>query len=54
MVVVAYRGTSPSGEVVLSDEHDAFAWMTLEEFASACRFDRLVGAARLAAGTAPS
>jgi 8-oxo-dGTP diphosphatase len=49
MVVVAYRGMSRAGEVALSDEHDAYAWMTIEEFARACRFDRLVKAARLAA-----
>ncbi len=49
MIVVAYRAESPSGEVVLSEEHDAFAWMTLEEFAAACRFPPLVEASRLAA-----
>lgn len=51
MVVVVYRGTSPSGEVTLSEEHDEFAWMTIEEFARACRFDRLVETARLASRT---
>jgi len=49
MVVVAYRGRSPSGEVTLSVEHDAYAWMTLDEFARACPFPPLVEAARLAA-----
>ncbi len=49
MIVVAYRAESPSGEVVSSEEHDAFAWMTLEEFAAACPFPPLVEAARLAA-----
>jgi 8-oxo-dGTP diphosphatase len=56
MIVVAYRGQAPSGEVVLSEEHDAFAWMTLDEFARACPFPPLVEAARQAAetpGTAP-
>ncbi len=48
MVVVVYRGESAAGEVVLSDEHDAFAWMTLKEFARACRFPLLVEAVRLA------
>ncbi len=37
-----------SGDVVLSEEHDAFAWMTQEEFARACRFPALVEAVRLA------
>lgn len=55
MLVVAYRGRAASGgsagsaDVVLSDEHDAFAWMTLEEFARACPFPPLVEAARKAA-----
>ncbi|HXU11161.1 MAG TPA: NUDIX domain-containing protein [Candidatus Binatia bacterium] len=48
MVVVVYRGVSESGDVVLSEEHDAFAWMTQEEFARACRFPALVEAVRLA------
>lgn len=48
MVVVVYRGASESGDVVLSDEHDAFAWMTHEEFSRACTFKALVEAVRLA------
>lgn len=57
MLVVAYRGRPArgpaAGTVILSDEHDAFAWMTLEEFGGACRFPALVEAARSAArGTA--
>jgi len=52
MLVVAYRAGSDGGDVVLSEEHDAFAWMTLEEFAAACPFPPLVAAARLAAGRA--
>ncbi len=48
MVVVAYRGGSPSGDVRLSEEHDRFAWMTVDEFAEACRFPALVDAARTA------
>lgn len=48
MVVVVYRGDSETGEVVLSEEHDTFAWMTQEEFSSACRFPALVEAVRLA------
>lgn len=48
MVVVVYRGDSGTGEVVLSDEHDAFAWMTRQEFSLACRFPDLVEAVLLA------
>lgn len=49
MLVVAYRSRASSGEVVLSAEHDDFAWMTIDEFAAACPFAPLVEAARLAA-----
>jgi ADP-ribose pyrophosphatase YjhB (NUDIX family) len=33
MVVILYRAEYVSGEVRLSDEHDAFAWLDGEEFA---------------------
>jgi selenoprotein W-related protein len=49
MVVVVYRGASDSGEVILSEEHDAFDWMTLDEFSRACPFPQLVEAVRRAA-----
>jgi selenoprotein W-related protein len=49
MLVVAFRAESPSGEAALSDEHDAFAWMTPDEFGAACPFPPLVEAARRAA-----
>ena len=48
MIVVAFRGRSAAGDVILSEEHDAFAWMTLEEFGRVCRFPALIGAARKA------
>lgn len=48
MIVIAFRARSPAGEVTLSDEHDRYAWMTLQEFAAACPFPPLVEAARLA------
>lgn len=48
MVVVAYSAESAPGDVVLSAEHDAHAWMTVDEFARACRFPLLVDAARRA------
>jgi 8-oxo-dGTP pyrophosphatase MutT (NUDIX family) len=51
MMVVAYRAESEAGEVILSHEHDEFAWMTIEEFTTACRFPILVEAARLALKT---
>jgi len=48
MMVVAYRAESEAGEVILSHEHDEYAWMTIEEFAVACPFPLLVDAARQA------
>lgn len=56
MMVVAFRAESEEGEVILSHEHDEFAWMTIEEFAAACPFPLLVEAARmvLAIGRASS
>lgn len=48
MIVVAFRGRSDSGEVTRSDEHDAHAWMTMEEFAAACSFPLLVRTAQRA------
>jgi 8-oxo-dGTP pyrophosphatase MutT (NUDIX family) len=50
MLVVVYRGRSEAGEVVLSEEHEEAAWMTIEAFAIACPFPPLVAAASLAAG----
>jgi len=44
MIVVVYRAASESGDVVLSQEHDRFSWMTLEEFTRACPFPQLVEA----------
>lgn len=34
MVVILYRARYVAGEVKLSDEHDAFAWLTAQEFAA--------------------
>ena len=50
MIVIVYRADSDEGEVQLSAEHDRCEWMTPDDFATACRFPRLVAAARLAAG----
>lgn len=33
MIVILYRATYLAGEVRISDEHDAFAWLTAAEFA---------------------
>ncbi len=49
MIVVAYRADPIRGEVMLSPEHDAFRWMTLDEFGEACPFAQLVEAAGAAA-----
>ena len=49
MIVVVYRAEAGPGEVVLSDEHQEFAWLTLDEFAGVCPFPGLVDAARQAA-----
>jgi selenoprotein W-related protein len=48
MLVVVYRGQSDAGDVVMSAEHDLFAWMSLDEFERACPFPQLVQAVRLA------
>jgi len=52
MIIVVYRGVSDAGDVVPSDEHDAFAWMTPDEFARVCPFPQLIEAVRLAGETA--
>ncbi|HZN03063.1 MAG TPA: NUDIX domain-containing protein [Candidatus Polarisedimenticolia bacterium] len=52
MLVVAFRADAPPGDPVLSDEHDDWAFVTLEEFARRCPFPRLVAVADLAAEAA--
>lgn len=54
MLVVAFRASAPVGEPVLSDEHDEWAFVTLEEFAARCPFPRLVAVAALAAEASAS
>jgi 8-oxo-dGTP diphosphatase len=34
MIVILYRARYVAGEVKLSDEHDAFAWLSADEFAA--------------------
>ena len=53
MVVIVYRARHLAGEVRLSDEHDAFAWLTPEAFAERSSLTKLVLAARLALPDTP-
>ena len=48
MVVIVYRARHLGGEVRLSDEHDAFAWLDADAFAERSPLTGLVAAARLA------
>ncbi len=50
MIVIVYRADAASdATVVRSDEHDADAWLTPDEFAGACRLGPLVQAVYAAA-----
>ncbi len=44
MVVVVYRARYVSGEVVMSDEHDNYAWLSPAEFAARSSLHKLVEA----------
>ncbi len=44
MVLIIYRAQHLSGEVRRSDEHDAHAWLTPEEFAARSSLHKLVTA----------
>jgi 8-oxo-dGTP pyrophosphatase MutT (NUDIX family) len=44
MVVIVYRADYLGGEVRLSEEHDAFAWLTAQELSRCTPFTRLVEA----------
>jgi len=50
MIVIVYRAVakSVSAKVILSDEHDAFAWLTPDEFAERSQIGPLVQAVRTA------
>ncbi|MFW6050989.1 MAG: NUDIX domain-containing protein [Myxococcota bacterium] len=50
MTVIVYRADWVSGEVQQSEEHDAHAWWTPDEFARHSTLHRLVHAVRRAAG----
>jgi len=44
MIVIQYRARWVSGEVRLSDEHDAWAWLDAQGFAARCPIPELVHA----------
>lgn len=46
MVVIVYRGLYQTGEVALSEEHEAYAWLTPDELAGRSPLEPLVAAAR--------
>ena len=50
MIVIVYGADHVAGEVRLSDEHDDFAWLTVDAFATRSTLERLVAAARIALG----
>jgi 8-oxo-dGTP diphosphatase len=50
MMVIVYKAKYLSGEVLMSDEHDAFDWLTPEEFAERSTLTKLVETVFLAEG----
>jgi 8-oxo-dGTP diphosphatase len=50
MIVIVYRAHYVSGEVILSEEHDAFDWLTPAEFAERSTLTKLVETVFLAEG----
>lgn len=48
MILLVYRAKYISGEVLLSEEHDEYAWSTIEEFELKTPLKRLVEAAKKA------
>lgn len=54
MIVVVYRADAGAGEVRRSDEHDAHAWLTPDEFAATTSLAPLARAVALAARLAPA
>jgi 8-oxo-dGTP pyrophosphatase MutT (NUDIX family) len=48
MIVVVYRARFVGGEVTMSDEHDAWAWLTADEFAARSTLAPLVNSVRRA------
>lgn len=52
MMVIVYRADWEAGEVRMSDEHDAWAWLDADTFATRSSLPQLVGAVRTALGIA--
>jgi 8-oxo-dGTP diphosphatase len=50
MMVIVYKAKYLSGEVILSEEHDAYAWLTPEKFAERSTLTKLVETVFLAEG----
>lgn len=48
MIVIAFRARHLAGEVICSDEHDAHAWCTAEEFAARSTLAPLVAVVKRA------
>jgi 8-oxo-dGTP pyrophosphatase MutT (NUDIX family) len=48
MLVIVYRASYVAGEVVRSEEHDAHAWLTPDEFAEQSTLTKLVETVRKA------
>jgi 8-oxo-dGTP diphosphatase len=51
MMVIVYMARYVSGEVILSEEHDAYAWLTPAEFAERSTLTKLVETVFLAEGS---
>ncbi len=49
MVVIVYRADATNGDVVVNDEHDAYAWLTPQEFSETSTLAPLVHAVFAAA-----
>jgi 8-oxo-dGTP diphosphatase len=50
MIVIVYRAHYVAGEVLMSDEHDTFDWLTPSEFAERSTLTKLVETVFLAEG----
>jgi hypothetical protein len=47
MIVIQYQARWVSGEVILSNEHDAWAWLKADAFEARCPIPELVAAVRM-------